>query len=585
MNLKHAKLVKEDADAWHVQGKDGKAFRVAKKGLSATTHGRIAQHFAEGGEAQEIDYSNSSWPASSDWSVGGALESMGIGAESPDEKRMRLSREAAARAPPGDASLSPGRQFLGAAATIPLASDEGTGAQAREGVPDADEVAAAPAPSAAPGRPEGAPLTPAAPAAGLPSGTVPGLQKGLDEATRAQQAAEAAKAKNVAALAQEQADIQAKQAAELAALQKGWQQRFEANQARVEKAQQDIASGKIDPNHFWETRTTGQRVAGILGLVLGGFYSGYTGRENPAEKLLNQAIDRDIDAQKANLGKKQTELNFYMQQGHTIQEATQLAKADALQRTAAQLQLAATQHAGPEAMAAAQEASAKLSQQGLLLKQKAFEDGLGNQVRQVQLRQALEAQQQARQAAGVQGQVVEALRTGRGMTPQLEAQLPKELSQRVVHVAEERPVTREGRPVVDASGNPRTAHVATARLALDEEAAKKAREELKLNSGMDKKVRALEAFVREHPRGTLGAADNQRAAILLNDVKLEWAKAQEGLSRYTELESGTLDKMIADPGSIYGAATGKTGASLQYLRRAVNDTKAGILDAYTVPNG
>lgn len=54
----------------------------------------------------------------------------------------------------------------------------------------------------------------------------------------------------------------------------------------------------VDPGRFWASRTTGQRVAGILGMALGALGAGNDG-VNRAAGLINQAIDRDIDAQKS----------------------------------------------------------------------------------------------------------------------------------------------------------------------------------------------------------------------------------------------------------------------------------------------
>jgi len=62
------------------------------------------------------------------------------------------------------------------------------------------------------------------------------------------------------------------------------------------------AKATINPNRFWETRSTGQKVSAILGIMLGGLGGGFSGRpgENKGLEMLNRAIDADIDAQKAN---------------------------------------------------------------------------------------------------------------------------------------------------------------------------------------------------------------------------------------------------------------------------------------------
>lgn len=69
---------------------------------------------------------------------------------------------------------------------------------------------------------------------------------------------------------------------------------------------QDYAAGKINENHFMENQGATQKVRNAIGLFLGGFGQGLTGGNNPAADYLNAQIDRDIDSQKANLGKKKT---------------------------------------------------------------------------------------------------------------------------------------------------------------------------------------------------------------------------------------------------------------------------------------
>lgn len=61
----------------------------------------------------------------------------------------------------------------------------------------------------------------------------------------------------------------------------------------------------IDPKHYFANLGTGGKIATAIGLILGGAGAGITGGENPALKMLNMNIERDMEAQKANLGKQQ----------------------------------------------------------------------------------------------------------------------------------------------------------------------------------------------------------------------------------------------------------------------------------------
>jgi hypothetical protein len=73
-------------------------------------------------------------------------------------------------------------------------------------------------------------------------------------------------------------------------------------QARSEQLWQrsvQLAQTEIDPDRWWSSRSTGQQIAMVAAGALGGFLNP-TGANSTAN-LMSQAIDRDVDAQKANL--------------------------------------------------------------------------------------------------------------------------------------------------------------------------------------------------------------------------------------------------------------------------------------------
>lgn len=71
----------------------------------------------------------------------------------------------------------------------------------------------------------------------------------------------------------------------------------------------DARAGHIDPNKFWADRSAPQKISTILGLVLGGLGAGALRQENPVMKMLNNEIERNINAQKADLENKHSLLN------------------------------------------------------------------------------------------------------------------------------------------------------------------------------------------------------------------------------------------------------------------------------------
>lgn len=79
---------------------------------------------------------------------------------------------------------------------------------------------------------------------------------------------------------------------------------IEEHEAKINQFNEDYARGEIDPEHFWASRSMPQKVLAIASLAAGGFLQGFRGGPNPAQQMLDQAIDRDIAAQRANLEKK-----------------------------------------------------------------------------------------------------------------------------------------------------------------------------------------------------------------------------------------------------------------------------------------
>ncbi len=62
-----------------------------------------------------------------------------------------------------------------------------------------------------------------------------------------------------------------------------------------------LASQGIDNDHWWESRSTGQKAAAYLTAMVGGFLAPTNGGRNSGLDLILGAIDRDIETQAANL--------------------------------------------------------------------------------------------------------------------------------------------------------------------------------------------------------------------------------------------------------------------------------------------
>jgi hypothetical protein len=78
-----------------------------------------------------------------------------------------------------------------------------------------------------------------------------------------------------------------------------------------EKIAKEIGSGEVDFNKVWHESGTGKQILAAIGIALGGAASGVTGGPNMALKVIDDAIDRDIAAQKHKTANKRTALSAY----------------------------------------------------------------------------------------------------------------------------------------------------------------------------------------------------------------------------------------------------------------------------------
>lgn len=133
-------------------------------------------------------------------------------------------------------------------------------------------------------------------------------------------------------------------------------------QKRADELRGQLERGEINPNRVWEESSTGSKIGAVLGMLVAGVGAGYQGRENMAVAQINKAIDRDIDAQKANLNKKSNLLTSYMAQLGDERAAEAAARAHALTVAEVKVKQAAASAQTPEAKAALLMAQGQLEQ-------------------------------------------------------------------------------------------------------------------------------------------------------------------------------------------------------------------------------
>lgn len=286
------KFAGEDDDMFHVQHPDGSKFSIAKSAVGPGVHKKIK-----------------------------ALEpvKMADGGEVPDET-IDLNAP-----PPGDlftpqASISPGQYDpYGGVLGNPMNL-----------IPSPNDVRNAPIPpptSDAIKFPEEAPSRVPAQAAQQPSEPqpIPGAgdlapqekapKLGLDDSFAAQNAALESQKKINTQLGQVQAQKGASEAKnwenvvnQLADIDKKYQPVEDNLNQRNQELANAIQTDKIDPNRVWSNMSTGNKITAAISILLGGFGAGLQGKgaKNSALEIIDKDIERDIDSQKTELGKKQT---------------------------------------------------------------------------------------------------------------------------------------------------------------------------------------------------------------------------------------------------------------------------------------
>ncbi len=146
----------------------------------------------------------------------------------------------------------------------------------------------------------------------------------------------------------------------------------------------DIGAGHINPRQYLDNMSTAGKISTGIGLVLGGMGAGLTHGPNLVFQHLQDQINRDVDAQKAELGKKQNLLSHNFQQTGDLREAYGVTKMQQNDILSSHIRMTADQTADPVAKARlmqiagmTDQETAKLQQQ--IAMQKMMVGGLNQQ--------------------------------------------------------------------------------------------------------------------------------------------------------------------------------------------------------------
>lgn len=341
------KLVKEDDKLFHFKGKDGE-FKIVKKGLSKPAMDKIqkikqaqglcggggVQKMAKGGQVQHyFDGTGDAEPVD-DMPLDTQYEAP-LGIDDPADQGTAPKEEPQAppmiaNVPPYLAKNVPGQveQPLVDPAATDLSKDPSGGWQASAGTtPEAPDQKQAEQPQE---QPQQQPNT----LAGL-------VQKQADLYNQ--------QGKKQSAAMVAQADLQDKFVQD--------QQKFiddsAVNHKRLQDENEELFKAardwKLDPHKYVANMSVGNKIATAIGLILGGAGAGAHGT-NVAMQVLDDNINKDIEAQKQDLGNKQNLLTQNLHKEGNLYAAENATRSQLLSMFAGKAQALATRSGSQQAM-------------------------------------------------------------------------------------------------------------------------------------------------------------------------------------------------------------------------------------------
>jgi hypothetical protein len=477
-------LFKEHPTSFEIKHPDGSTFHVAKSGLTPSVSKKIMSisKFADGGEVEEQDSS----PEQSNQEE--------LSQPSQDLSSMQ---DSSAQQMPLD--ISP-----------VISQDQGVMPQAQQMVEPQAPMERKPA-VFAPKQPQQQ-----APQQG-------GMLQEYNKNIAQEQQGIRGMAQSQAKIAEEQTHVYEQQVKQMQDLQNHYQAKYAEIDGENKQLSQDVMNAKIDPNRIWGNTSTGGKVMAAIGVALSGIGSGLTGKPNMAMQVINDAITRDIDAQKSELGKKENLLSFNLRKYGDLNAATQATSLQLNSIAQGQIAAAASRNGSQQAMSNAQVMIGKLSNDAL------------------QQRSGLAINQMAMNAMGGAGSagIDGANRQILEMTPQF-----------------------KGRTVALPNGK--------VGIADTPEDAKKVKEVQTAADDLRSTVNRMKQFKEQNGRtldfGIAETANNARARAIQNEA-IAKVNHLAGLTRLSEQDIKIILNQIPNPGAWN---TGKVDALIDELENNVN---------------
>jgi hypothetical protein len=361
------------------------------------------------------------------------------------------------------------------------------------------------------------------------------------------------------------------------------QERYRQRTAISDKMERDLLDAKVNPNQFFESKDTGQKILAGIGMLFSGIGAGLTGQPNLAMDVINRAIDRDIDSQKFNINKNQNYLSYYVKKTGDDLTAAHYMKADLLDSVAAQIKAKEFGMQASSVGPLAQIAYGQLKMQAARERQTAaFQELQGQQVQwDLRMKQyQMEMMQRmvgAGPGAGAKGDHTNFLRQGvtSGVFP-MDKMAPETVREPIIGP--------DGRPQVGADGQVLLKPaVTTLRMYNDPERAREAGHIFNTAPTLKAAVQRIEATLRAHPTGTEWLQDPQANAALKTDLAHVYVAYETMVNGLKRQPNDTTINVIKDatskPGSITSSILGTSMASMDTIIKQTDAMLQSYRDA------
>jgi hypothetical protein len=375
----------------------------------------------------------------------------------------------------------------------------------------------------------------------------------------------------------EMSALQQRSANDLQSLTAGRAERYRQRTEISDAMERDLLDAKVNPNQFFESKDTGQKILAGIGMLFSGIGSGLTGKPNLAMDVINRAIDRDIDAQKFNINKKQNYLSYYVKKTGDELIATNYMKADLLDSVAAQIKAKELGMQASTVGPMAQIAYGQLKMQSAELRQRASLQEQQGQINDYNFRMQKMRLGMMQQMLGAQpGSAVK-----EDHTPWLNSAIVLGVVPRNETTQESRQVPlldpRTGQPVINqATGRPETQTVMQKYWYADPERARLADGVFRGSETLIPSVQMALDILKKHPAGTsLYRAPQDNAALQqqLAHIYIAYEKTVNRVQRQPNEETlNVLKNALDKPGTLSSSVVGSSAAALGIILQQVEQT-------------